>query len=71
MGLLNQALAFVTFFSQVKKNILGPVVVSHLGYTSPYYTVYLKSRVLSVFPLSSDASTHFQIETPSSINDSS
>ena len=55
----------------MKKDILGlccsfPKALKNLtSYTNPYYTVFFKSRVLSVFPSSSDASTHFHIETPS------
>ena len=35
--------------------------------THAYYTVYFKLRVLSVFPSSSNVSTHFHIETPTNI----
>ena len=38
------------------------------SYINRYNTAYFKSRVLSVFPSSSDASNHFHIETPSFIS---
>ena len=47
-----------------RKIFWGSVVVSQSSPT-PCYTVNFKSRVLSVFLSSSDASTHFHFETPS------
>ena len=53
-------------FLKWSKIFWGSVVVSQKPFkTNPYYTVYFKSRLLSVFPLCSDANTHCHIETPS------
>ena len=54
----------------MKKTILGlccstKSLKNLTSHTNPNYTVYFKSRVLSVFPSSSGASTQFHIETPS------
>ena len=62
-------MCYVLFSSEEK--YFGALLLFHksplkLATPTPIkYTVYFKSRVLSVFPLSSDASTHFHIETPS------
>ena len=56
-------ICYLLFSSEEK--YFGALLLFHkspLSYTNPYYTVYFKSRVLTVFPSRSDASTHFYIK---------
>ena len=62
------SISYVLFSSE--ENYFGALLfhkipLNSTSYTKPNNTVYFKSHILSVFPSSSDASTHFHIETPS------
>ena len=64
----SSSICYVLFSSEEK--YCGALLLFHkiplvTSYTNPGYTVNFKFRVLSVFPLSSDDSTKFHIETPS------
>ena len=62
---LSSNICYVLFSSEEKFGG-GPLLLflNLTSYTNLYYTVNFKPRVLSVFPSSSGASTHFHFETP-------
>ena len=59
----SSSISYVLFSSEEKYFEVYKSPLKLASYTNPFYTLY--SLVLSVFPSSSDASTHFHIETPS------
>ena len=72
MGFTSDACWFLLIKTLLIKKIIkkrgGAKIRSERDFFAWPYTVYFRSRVLSVFPSSSDASTHFHIESPSIIN---